>query len=100
MRSAISVVGVGVLVAAALLLTSGSASAHVVICDFSTGGGWILIHASEPTGLSESGDKANFGFVGGCKNGGFYGHGNYEDHNNGLHVNGPVTGYYCPFGPC
>src|SRR2546422_8247919 len=40
-------------------------------CDFTTGGGFILIApgtASSP--LAETGHKANFGLVGGCKNGG------------------------------
>jgi hypothetical protein len=88
-----------VLALAASMLASGSASAHVVTCDFTTGGGWVLIPngtASGSAGLPESGDKANFGIVGGCKNGGFYGHANYVDHNNGLHVNGPVTAYLDP----
>src|SRR2546426_8313661 len=83
------------LIATIFVLSGGNASAHVVTCDFTTGGGWILIPsgtASGSLGLPESGEKANFGIVGGCKNGGFYGHANYVDHNNGLHVNGPVTG--------
>lgn len=64
-------------------------------CDFTTGGGFILIApgtASSP--LAETGQKANFGFVGGCKNGGFFGHVNYVDHNNGLHVSSDsITAY-------
>ena len=92
------------LIATIFVLSGGNASAHVVTCDFTTGGGWILIPsgtASGSLGLPESGEKANFGIVGGCKNGGFYGHANYVDHNNGLHVNGPVTGYLDPcIGEC
>ncbi len=63
-------------------------------CDFTTGGGFILIApgtAFNLAGLPESGQKANFGLVGGCKNGGFFGHVNYVDHNNGLHVRGRLT---------
>src|SRR3989442_1513211 len=83
----------GLLVAApasVLILSTGvtPAIAHEVPipCDFTTGGGWILI-------LEESGNKANFGIVGGCKNGGFFGHVNYVDHNTGLHVSSTqITG--------
>jgi len=55
-------------------------------CDFLTGGGWI-------TG-TPSGAKANFGVAGGIKNGAFWGHLNYIDHGNGMHVKATaVTGY-------
>jgi hypothetical protein len=55
-------------------------------CDFLTGGGWI-------TG-TPSGAKANFGVGGGFKNGAFWGHLNYIDHGNGMHVKATaVTGY-------
>jgi len=98
MPRAVSIIEMGALVVAASLLASGSANAHVVTCDFTTGGGWIIIQ-------EESNDKANFGIVGGCKNDGFYGHANYVDHNSGrfygLHVNGPVTAYLDPcIGDC
>src|SRR3989441_9010467 len=79
--------------------------AHEVpsLCDFTTGGGFILIApgtASNNAGLPESDQKANFGLVGGCKNGGFFGHVNYVDHNNGLHVSSDsITGYVNPCGP-
>ncbi|HEY6168923.1 MAG TPA: choice-of-anchor P family protein [Verrucomicrobiae bacterium] len=54
--------------------------------DFLTGGGWI-------TG-TPSGAKANFGVGGGFKNGAFWGHLNYIDHSNGMHVKATaVTGY-------
>ena len=54
--------------------------------DFVTGGGWI-------TG-TPSGAKANFGVAGGIKNGAFWGHLNYIDHGNGMHVKATaVTGY-------
>ena len=63
-------------------------------CDFTTGGGWIRI-------AEESDQKANFGLVGGCKNGGFFGHVNYVDHNNGLHVSSDsITGYVNPCPGC
>ena len=56
------------------------------MCDFVTGGGWI-------TG-TPSGAKANFGVAGGIKNGAFWGHLNYIDHGNGMHVKQTaVTGY-------
>jgi len=55
-------------------------------CDFVTGGGWI-------TG-TPSGAKANFGVAGGIKNGAFWGHLNYIDHGNRMHVKQTtVTGY-------
>src|SRR6266568_4278149 len=73
-------------------------------CDFTTGGGWIQIAAGTAfnlAGLPESGQKANFGLVGGCKNGGFFGHVNYVDHNNGLHVSSDsITGYVNPCPGC
>ena len=54
--------------------------------DFLTGGGWI-------TG-TPSGAKANFGVAGGIKDGAFWGHLNYIDHGNGMHVKATdVTGY-------
>jgi len=55
-------------------------------CDFVTGGGWI-------TG-TPSGAKGNFGVAGGIKDGAFWGHLNYIDHGNGMHVKATaVTGY-------
>lgn len=80
--------------------------AHIVPspCDFTTGGGWIQIAsgtASNAAGLPESDQKANFGLVGGCKNGGFFGHVNYVDHNNGVHVSSDsITGYVNPCPGC
>jgi len=54
--------------------------------DFVTGGGWI-------TG-TPSGAKANFGVGGGFEDGAFWGHLNYIDHGNGMHVKATaVTGY-------
>jgi len=54
--------------------------------DFVTGGGWI-------TG-TPSGAKANFGVAGGIRNAMFWGHLNYIDHGNGMHVKASaVTGY-------
>ena len=54
--------------------------------DFVTGGGWI-------TG-TPSGAKGNFGVGGGIKDGAFWGHLNYIDHGNGMHVKATaVTGY-------
>ncbi|MGE5624066.1 MAG: post-COAP-1 domain-containing protein [Bacillota bacterium] len=53
--------------------------------DFLTGGGWIT---------HDDGSQANFGVGGGVKNGDWWGHLNYVDHENGLHVTGTaVTAY-------
>jgi len=64
------------------LLTADIASAW--ICDFMTGGGWIV----------NNGFKANFGVGGGCKHGSglpgqetdYWGHLEYHDHGTGLNV--------------
>jgi len=62
--------------ALALMLASGPASAWV--CDFLTGGGFII---------RDSGAKANFGVGGGCKFGSpTWGHLEYIDHGIGLNV--------------
>lgn len=88
------------LVASALMFRDTPvAKAHIVPspCDFTTGGGFVL---------TDSGNHANFGLIGGCKNGGFFGHLNFVDHDTtntvggvccaGLHVNGPVSAYFEP----
>ncbi|PYX56941.1 MAG: hypothetical protein DMG73_14175 [Acidobacteria bacterium] len=71
-----SVVAAGFLL---MVLTTGTASAHRIPkpCDFVTGGGFIFL---------DSGAKANFGLVAGCKHHAFTGHLNYIDHDTGLHV--------------
>jgi hypothetical protein len=71
-------------------------------CDFTTGGGFIFVSQSTSSSpLPETGQKANFGLVGGCKNGGFFGHVNYVDHNNGLHVSSDtITAYVNPCPGC
>jgi len=69
--------------------------AHVLPspCDFTTGGGFVL---------NDDGSKVNFGIVGGCKNGGFFGHVNIENHDTatffaGLHVSSTsIDGYFTP----
>src|SRR4029077_4103247 len=69
--------------------------AHVLPapCDFTTGGGFVL---------TDAGNHANFGLVGGCKNGGFFGHVNFVDHDTsgffaGLHVSSTsIDGYFEP----
>ena len=54
-------------------------------CDFITSGGFIF---------TDAGSMGNFGAHGGCKNGDFWGHVNYVDHNMRLHVNSTeITGY-------
>jgi hypothetical protein len=71
-------------------------------CDFTTGGGFIFVsQGTSSSPLTETGQKANFGLVGGCKNGGFFGHVNYVDHNNGLHVSSDtITAYVNPCPGC
>jgi len=111
MKNIARILGVLVLVLlVAVLLTpvapfkSTIALAHVVVCDFTTGGGWIKIapNTAESNGSFVGSDqKANFGLVGGCKNDGFYGHVNYVDHNIGLHVSSDsILGYFDPCPGC
>jgi len=54
-------------------LTRSRAHAQIVPqpCDFITGGGFVF---------KDNGARANFGAHGGCKNGSFWGHVNYVDH--------------------
>ena len=73
------------------LLRTTTASAHIIPipCDFTTGGGFVL---------KDSGVKANFGLVAGCKHQEFFGHVNYVDHETGLHVSSDsIVGYTEPF---
>ena len=73
---------------ALLALASGAVCAWNtgnVPLDFLTGGGWIT---------HDDGSTANFGVGGGVKNGDWWGHLNYVDHENDLHVTGTgVTAY-------
>ena len=68
-------------------ITCGVESGSTPPCnDFVTGGGWIT---GTPIGA-----KANFGVAGSIKGGAFWGHLNYIDHGNGMHVKAiAVTGY-------
>src|SRR5712691_8984118 len=85
----------GALLVAVLSVKTTPVSAHVlpVPCDFTTGGGFVI---------TDSGNHANFGLVAGCKNGGFFGHFNFVDHDTsgmwaGLHVSSTqITGYFDP----
>src|SRR5258708_12705308 len=103
MKNIVRILGVLVLVLlAAVLLTpvapfkSTIALAHEVVCDFTTGGGFVI---------TDSGNHANFGLVAGCKHGGFFGHVNFVDHDTtgifaGLHVSSDqITAYVDPFPP-
>jgi|SRR5436190_15722934 len=72
-RTVASTLVMGGLVVATFALTRSDASAHFVPapCDFITGGGFVF---------KDDGARANFGAHGGCKNGDFWGHVNYVDH--------------------
>lgn len=60
--------------------------------DFITGGGWFIIQS--PAVGTSPGNRANFGWHGGVKNGDWWGNGNYRDHGTGLHARSiDVTGY-------
>ena len=82
----------GLLLAVLMFRDTPVAKAHIVPtpCDFTTGGGFVM---------TESGNHANFGLVGGCKNGGFFGHVNFVDHDTtgifaGLHVSSDTVDAY------
>jgi hypothetical protein len=93
---AILAVLAGGLLVGMLTLRSTPVYAHVVPvpCDFTTGGGFVI---------TDNGNHANFGLVAGCKNGGFFGHVNFVDHDTtgifaGLHVSSDqITAYVDPF---
>lgn len=96
MRIAVLTAGVAIIMTVSLTFRTVPAEAHVVPnpCDFTTGGGFVL---------TDSGNHANFGLVGGCKNNGFYGHVNFVDHDTtgiwaGLHVSSTsIDGYFEPY---
>jgi hypothetical protein len=80
-----------------LVLTDDSARAQNrgLPCDKITGGGWVF--AGEP---DFTGEKANFGAHGGCKNDSLFGHVNFLDRSFGnppMHVRSTsITGYTAP----
>src|SRR5260370_13314089 len=86
----------GLLLAVLMFKGTPAVKAHVVPvpCDFTTGGGFVI---------TDNGNHANFGLVAGCKNGGFFGHVNFVDHDTtgifaGLHVSSDqITAYVDPF---
>ena len=84
MRTLFGVVfALGLATAFVALTSERTVLAHPMPCDFLTGGGFIITTAS---GAHEAA-KANFGIGGGCKHGSpTWGHLNYIDHGNGLHV--------------
>jgi hypothetical protein len=94
-KLASTVLAGGLFVALLLLRDTPVAKAHIVPspCDFTTGGGFVI---------TDNGNHANFGLVGGCKNGGFFGHVNFVDHDTtgtfaGLHVNSDsIDAYFEP----
>jgi len=79
-----------------LTFKSTPTAAHVMPapCDFTTGGGFVI---------TDNGNHANFGLVGGCKHGGYFGHVNFVDHDTsgtfaGLHLSSvSIDGYFEPF---
>jgi len=78
----------GTLALAALGIASPTpAAAHWVPapCDFITAGGFVF---------KDNFQMANFGAHGGCKNGDFWGHVNFVDHENQFHLRSTrITGY-------
>ena len=73
-RAVVFILTLGALTVAGLLLVPATpVSAHVVPapCDFITSGGFVF---------KDDGARANFGAHGGCKNGDWWGHVNYVDH--------------------
>src|SRR5438093_5007589 len=91
-RRIVFMLAAGGLVVAAFALTRSRARAQAVPepCDFITGGGFVF---------TDDGVRANFGAHGGCKNGSFWGHVNYVDHDpaanpSPYHVDSiEITGY-------
>ena len=102
MRRVIGVLGI---VALAIGLPAGAASAWQIPGDFITGGGWFIqqsqnnfncINVSPCSFGNITGHRANFGWHGGVKNGNWWGNGNYIDHQSDLHIHSiSVTGYAC-----
>src|SRR5438094_5842562 len=72
-RRIVFMLAAGGLVVAAFALTRSRARAQAVPepCDFITSGGFVF---------KDDGARANFGAHGGCKNGDWWGHVNYVDH--------------------
>jgi len=75
---------------ATLALTLASGAANAWMCDFLTGGGFIIINTTDYTA------KANFGVGGGCKDGmPTWGHLEYIDHGADVKVHGTsITAYF------
>jgi hypothetical protein len=90
----------GFLVAVLSFINTPVVKAHAVPspCDFTTGGGFVITD----TTLTDGGNHANFGLVGGCKPDRFFGHFNFVDHDTsgffaGWHVNSyEITAYVDP----
>jgi hypothetical protein len=86
-------------------LTAGSAYAQVVICDFITGGGWVIADNDiDPTRE----ERVNFGAHAGCRRGAFWGHVNVVDHSfqvdpntgeRGKFKSTEITAYFRPVDP-
>src|SRR5260370_11974348 len=63
----------GLLLAVLMFKGTPAVKAHIVPspCDFTTGGGFVI---------TDNGNHANFGLVGGCKNGGVFCHFHFFGH--------------------
>ena len=76
---------VGLLAASISVSTPVYAHVAPAPCDFVTGGGFVF---------KDNGEQINYGVHGGCKNGEFWGHVNFVDHENQFHFNSTrITGY-------
>ncbi len=62
--------------------------------DFVTGGGWIDVNSNAPGHHKGYEDKATFGVSGGIKNGDFWGHLSFNDHDGTKVMSTEVTGYF------
>ena len=92
MKNIIEKLAVSLLIGGLVLVAVGPAGAWEVPLDFITGGGWFI----QQPGSYSVGQRSNFGWHGGIKNGDWWGNGNYIDHGIGLHVHSEfVHGYFC-----
>lgn len=110
MRNLLAVMMASLLIGGLVTVTPSPVVAHPnegPPCDFLTGGGFIITRGWMPNPVTDGFTplhdpaKANFGVGGGCKHGEpTWGHLNYIDHGNGLHVHWiSITAYvFVPVG--